>query len=521
MARLGLTLLLLCQGLFYPAAASPRVPDVSAECLACEALTTKLFDTWTDEDTVADKLASLEAKCADLPSSSQSTCDKIVDALVQIPPALFDGMLDLAWPIAPATCGLIRQCEMPCCSPLNIPEQIHLSAAATDRSLMGVTWVTLEGDASSSVVEYGLAPHRLSSTTSASDGSVDTYHSAGWIGVIHRATLTGLLPNTQYYYRVGDPSHPLRWSSVKTFTTLATDPESVTFAVVADMAYDSNSDGTIASIQRLVEDNKVHAVIHSGDISYADGFENHFDDFFNKVEPIASRVPYMVSPGNHEFWFNFSSYKKRFTMPGVLNQPNDAGVSGGSGDNMYYSWEYGPAHFTSMNSETAIDVGHFSDDCLAWADKDMAAVDRSTTPWLITAYHRPTYCSVKHGCNADEAGRLRFQTEKIFHENQVDLSLQGHVHSYERTLPVFHQKVGPLAQKLFHGTTYILQGSSGNREGNEGEYPDDNDPSLPDWSAARHVEVGYGLLTVSKSELKWEFFKAGTDELLDSVVMEK
>jgi hypothetical protein len=41
-------------------------------------------------------------------------------------------------------------------------------------------------------------------------------------------------------------------------------------------------------------------VIHSGDISYADGYEPHWDDFFNKIQPIAASVPYMVSPGNHE-----------------------------------------------------------------------------------------------------------------------------------------------------------------------------------------------------------------------------
>lgn len=136
------------------------------------------------------------------------------------------------------------------------------------------------------------------------------------------------------------------------FNTLLPDAD-LTFAVIADMAYDAMSDNTVSSLARLVDDGEVQAVIHSGDISYADGYEPHWDDFLNKVEPIASRVPYMVSPGNHEFWFNFSSYKSRFFMPGVLD-------SGGSGDAMYYSWNLGHTHFLSMNSETAIDVANFS-----------------------------------------------------------------------------------------------------------------------------------------------------------------
>ena len=49
---------------------------------------------------------------------------------------------------------------------------------------------------------------------------------------------------------------------------------------------------------------QIDAVIHSGDVSYADGFMQHWDTFFNKIEPIASRVPYMVTPGNHEFWYS-------------------------------------------------------------------------------------------------------------------------------------------------------------------------------------------------------------------------
>ena len=35
---------------------------------------------------------------------------------------------------------------------------------------------------------------------------------------------------------------------------------------------------------------------------------SHWDVFMRKIEPIASRVPYMVSPGNHEVWFNFTAY---------------------------------------------------------------------------------------------------------------------------------------------------------------------------------------------------------------------
>ena len=56
-------------------------------------------------------------------------------------------------------------------------------------------------------------------------------------------------------------------------------------------------------------------------------------------------------------------------MPGVLNEVSSSSItSGGSGDNMYYSWSVGLVHFVSMNSETAIDVGNFEDAEITWLE---------------------------------------------------------------------------------------------------------------------------------------------------------
>ena len=59
----------------------------------------------------------------------------------------------------------------------------------------------------------------------------------------------------------------------------------------------------------------IDVVLHVGDISYADGYQPDWDLFLQKVEPVAAKVPYMVSPGNHEAFFDFTSYRYRFQMP--------------------------------------------------------------------------------------------------------------------------------------------------------------------------------------------------------------
>jgi len=458
----------------------------------------ELQSTWTNETSVADVLKQLQHECRAYPYKKRLICDKLAAVFVQIPPALFQGMDDLAWPIPEAMCATILQCDVYCCEENGPPEQIHLSLVSNDFSSMGVTWVTL--DSSRSVVQYGLSSHNLSFST---DGSLDTYKSAGWHGIIHRVLLVELLANTTYYYRVGDPSID-SWSPIYSFTTFYP-KQTITFAVIADMDFGVASDGTVKDLTALVENGIVQAVIHSGDISYADGYEPHWDVFFNKIQPIASKVPYMVSPGNHEFWYNFSSYKHRFTMPDWVDK------SVGSGDNMFYSWEAGYAHFISIDSESAVDTAYVNDIELRFIQKDLATVDRKKTPWLIAHMHRPAYCSDDHAClnNGKPYGNaeyLRKRLEDTLVQYGVNLVLQGHVHSYERSYPVYNQTVTSKSYEHATTPTYILQGSSGNREGNKGSYPPDS--QCPEWSAARHTDVGFGLMTVHDDKIDWSFYKS-------------
>ena len=270
------------------------VPDYvnvpSEECDECKSTIDALEMKWTNETAVAEILSDLEAQCQTLPIKERKMCDSLVQILVQIPPGIFKGISSLAWPVSLGLCATANKCQVNCCPANSPPEQIHLSLAGTDRSIMGVTWVTLTGTESN--VKFGVDPNDLSMLNV---GSVDTYTKAGWVGVIHRAVMTDLKPATTYYYQVGaDDSSG--WSDIYSFTTFTPGKE-INFAVIADMAYDHNSDNTVADMIELVDQGKLDVVIHSGDISYADGYMPHFDDFLNKVQPIAARIPYMVTPG--------------------------------------------------------------------------------------------------------------------------------------------------------------------------------------------------------------------------------
>jgi hypothetical protein len=124
---------------------------------------------------------------------------------------------------------------------------------------------------------------------------------------------------------------------------------------------------------------------------------SYYDQFVN----VTMNTPYMVGPGNHEAECgvatanpvncvagqqNFTSYRHHFAMP-TKDQTE------GYVQNMWYSWNYGMAHFVQLNSETdfpsapeGIYSGPFgtSGQQVAWLEADLAAVDRTVTPWVST-----------------------------------------------------------------------------------------------------------------------------------------
>ena len=54
--------------------------------------------------------------------------------------------------------------------------------------------------------------------------------------------------------------------------------------------------GALNTTDQLIKDlNNIDIVFHIGDMSYANGYLSEWDQFTAQVEPIASRVPYMVA----------------------------------------------------------------------------------------------------------------------------------------------------------------------------------------------------------------------------------
>ena len=52
----------------------------------------------------------------------------------------------------------------------------------------------------------------------------------------------------------------------------------------------------------------------------------------------------------------------------------------------YYSFDHGPIHFVQFSTEVNFEPGS---DQYAFVTADLAAVDRSKTPWINAGFHRP------------------------------------------------------------------------------------------------------------------------------------
>jgi len=166
-----------------------------------------------------------------------------------------------------------------------------------------------------------------------------------------------------------------------------------------------------------------------------------------------------VSPGNHEFWFNFTAYKLRFSMP--VDAPADEGV-------MFYDFCVSKnACFVAMDTECDLDIAAMKPSQVTWIESELAS-QKPQSRWLVAYGHRPLYCS-NTGGNDIPAGNavLRKAVEGTLHHGGVDLVIQGHVHDYERTWPVYNGVATATNYNDPAAPVYVVNGAAGNREGND------------------------------------------------------
>jgi hypothetical protein len=271
----------------------------------------------------------------------------------------------------------------------------------------------------------------------------------------YQAELTGLRPGTTYTYSVMVNGETLASSAADGsplhFTTEGPGPFS--FLVLGDSGEGTPEQMQIASL--LSAEPAVALVLHMGDLACDLGTFAQLDsNYFAVYASLMQRVPFFPAPGNHEYDTN------RAAPYLSAHAPPDSGVPAPD-TGRYYSFDWGDAHFTSLDSNL---LGTASEgQMLAWFDQDLQA---SRKLWKIVYFHHTPYPSGHH-LGDPTCVRALAVIDPIAERNGVQLVLSGHEHSYQRSVPLSNGRPAPRGL----GTTYIISAGGGQALQNIGQLP--------------------------------------------------
>ena len=351
----------------------------------------------------------------------------------------------------------------------------------------------------------------------------------------HEVTITGLQPSTTYFYKIGYTGTVL--ADVNANQYFKTSPEigetgTYRFWAIGDAGM---SDGN----QRDVRDGfltyngnaHVDGWILLGDNAYGNGINDGtqscyqtalFDQMYSAV---ISRTICWPATGNHDY-NNHIPFSPSPAYFDVFSLPTN-GEAGGvpSNTEKYYSYNYGNIHFIVLDSYD--EDRSPSSTMVQWLTQDL---QQNTQDWTIAYWHHPPYTKGSHDSDNSnfldgECEDMRESILPILEQYGVDLVLNGHSHSYERSYlidshygtsssliqsMILNEGTGGLNgecpyrketkyNKSHKGTVYAVVGCSGKLSSVSSSWPH---PVMNQYNAQ---QLGSMMVTVENNQLTAEF----------------
>ncbi len=313
--------------------------------------------------------------------------------------------------------------------------QVSLTPGA-DETQLNFAWYSKDADgAATPVVHFGTDRNNLASFEGAS-AAVDSSLTDGEAYSYNHVTVTGLQPNTTYYYTVEKSGTE---TEVQTYTT--GDFESAQILYVGDpqigaskgqpqngeeLVADSGAANTAArndgfawdrTLDIAVEQNPgLDFVISAGDQVNKTGQAKE-EEYAGYLAPDAlASLPVATTIGNHDslnpdYMYHFYN-------------PNQTGYGETEAGGDYY-YSYGSGLFIVLNTNNYNVAEHEQ------AIREAVASDPDATFRIVTI-HQDIYGSGLDHSDTDGM-ILRTQLTPIFDEYDIDVVLQGHDHTYSRT----------------------------------------------------------------------------------------
>ncbi len=285
---------------------------------------------------------------------------------------------------------------------------------------MTIRWRT--DQATNSRVEFGLSAGNLNMTVDSLSSRTE-----------HVVVLSGLSPNTTYYYSIGSTGSIFVSGGDYFFKTNPTDGTRQTSRIwiIGDSGEgNQNAINVRDAYKTHTGSTHTNLWVMLGDNAYDDGTDAEYQTAMFDMYPEMLRKS-VVWPafGNHD-GASADSPDESGVFYDIFSLPRNA-ESGGvaSGTEAYYSFNYANIHFVCLNSH---DIPRGVDDpMLTWLEGDLAA---NTLDWVVAFWHHPPYSKGSHDSDLeDHETEMRENALPILENYGVDLVFTGHSHSYERS----------------------------------------------------------------------------------------
>ncbi|RIH63221.1 hypothetical protein D1164_21090 [Mariniphaga sediminis] len=258
---------------------------------------------------------------------------------------------------------------------------------------------------------------------------------------LHHLVIEGLKKEELYFYQVVNITES--GDTLKGPVTQITNPDydksAVSFSVIGDI---QGGIKVWEDISKLMIRGRAQFIIHVGDL-VRNGPNDYewIDEFFKPAGLLLSQVPLYPAIGNHEQ--NASNFYQYFGLP-----ENDA----------FFSLKKGPVRFIFADTNKDLLPGS---EQYRRLEQQLA---HCREPWKIVVHHHPVFTSGNAAYRSSLMATAAKGDPNILHlrtlyENYgVDLVLNGHVHTYEKSWPIYKNHID-----RENGVVYIITGGGGGR----------------------------------------------------------
>lgn len=287
------------------------------------------------------------------------------------------------------------------------------------------------------------------------------------------------------------------------------------WAIVADMDESSYSKPTFDKLRILAQAGNTDAVIHNGDFAY--NIHNSKgkvgDSYFRAFSRVSTLLPFVITPGNHEYFDEFKFFNYRFQMPGADNGLTTRGAN-------YYSFIQKGIFFVSINWDYVFsDTNSNMAEVLKWLvpELERAAKDKNVV-YKVFFSHKPFYCTF---AEEDCVNFYLYKpVESLLYKHHFDAIITSHVHLYYR-----HKKLNKNFQIVSDSADVppmFISGHQGvdpNTGGNQNTVKDKRQGVLEAYARAGNPNIL--MMESSESGLSFSLRDCETDALLDQLFIQR